>query len=110
MKRGPLIPASLAAAALLIGAGAVQAKPYALPAEKQVTLPAGPGADLTAATCSACHSLDYLVTQPRGKGEQFWKDSVTKMVNVYGAPIAKDDAAAIAAYLGTTYGPPSKGK
>ncbi|KEY97937.1 sulfite:cytochrome C oxidoreductase subunit B, partial [Sphingomonas sp. BHC-A] len=58
----------------------------------------------TAATCSACHSLDYVTTQPRGKGAQFWQDSVGKMIKVYGAPIEPADAERIAAYLAATYG------
>jgi cytochrome c5 len=102
--------APLVGIAMLAPAVMVQAEPYALPPEKPVKLPAGEGAALTAATCAACHSLDYVTTQPRGKGEQFWKDSVTKMVNVYGAPVAKDDAATIAAYLGRTFGPATPAK
>ena len=50
--------------------------------------------------CSACHSLDYITTQPRGKGEQFWRDSVAKMVNVYKAPLSPEDADAVGAALG----------
>lgn len=81
---------------------------YALPEETPVALPPGLGAELTAATCSACHSLDYVTTQPRGKGAQFWKDSVAKMVSVYGAPVGKEDAEVIATYLATTYGGPAR--
>jgi len=99
----------LAAGALLMASN-IQSKPYVLPEEKPVTLPAEPGAELTAATCAACHSLDYLTTQPRGKGAQFWKDSVAKMINVYGAPIEKTDADTIAAYLASTYGGPTQAK
>ncbi len=77
---------------------------YVLPEEKPVVLPPGAGADLTGAFCAACHSLDYLATQPRGKGPQFWRDSVTKMVNVYKAPVPPDAAAAISDYLASTYG------
>lgn len=102
MRRLILI-AALAAAALPAVA-ATKHRPYALPDEKPAALPPGSGAELTAATCAACHSLDYVTTQPRGKGAQFWKDSVAKMVNVYGAPIGKEDAEAISAYLGATYG------
>ncbi len=82
------------------------AKPftYALPQERPVELPPGPGVELVQSQCSACHSLDYLQTQPRGKGAQFWRDSVTKMIGVYGAPISPEDADRIAAYLAQTYG------
>ena len=89
--------------ALLFATGAAAAG-YRLPDERPITLLPGPGVELTAATCSACHSLDYVTSQPRGKGAQFWNDSVTKMVKVYGAPIEPADAARIAAYLAATYG------
>ncbi len=91
----------------VLGPAAVLAasRPYALPPDRApVSFPPGAGADVTAATCGACHSLDYLTNQPRGKGAQFWKDSVAKMINVYGAPIGKEDAEAISAYLGAIYG------
>jgi hypothetical protein len=54
--------------------------------------------------CSACHSLDYITTQPRGKGEQFWRDAVAKMVNVYKAPLSPEDADAVAATLARKFG------
>ncbi|MFY9350231.1 MAG: cytochrome C [Sphingobium sp.] len=95
-------------AALLIAgtacASAATAMTYRLPAERPVALLPGPDRDLAAGICSACHSLDYITTQPRGKGAQYWKDSVAKMVTVYGAPIEPADADRIAAYLGATYG------
>ena len=99
-------PAILLAGAALILVGAAAAKPvtYTLPPEKEIVLPAGDGAELTQAQCSACHSLDYVQTQPRGKGAQFWKDAVGKMVKIYGAPIEPKDADAISAYLAKTYG------
>ncbi len=59
---------------------------------------------VVAANCMACHSLDYITTQPRDKGAQFWRDEVTKMVNVYKAPIAPADADAIATTLGRKFG------
>ncbi|WP_343617079.1 cytochrome C [Novosphingobium sp.] len=59
---------------------------------------------VVAANCSACHSLDYITTQPRGKGIQFWRDEVTKMVSVYKAPIAPADSEAVAATLGRKFG------
>lgn len=54
--------------------------------------------------CSGCHSLDYITTQPRGKGEQFWRDTVTKMVNVYKAPLPPEDAEAVATVLADKFG------
>lgn len=97
---------------LAFGAGLLAAaKPlsYALPQEQPVALPPGPYVELVQSHCSACHSLDYIRTQPRGKGEQFWRDSVTKMTGVYGAPISREDADRIVAYLAQTYGTSSRG-
>ena len=57
----------------------------------------------TEARCATCHSRDYITTQPPHKGKDFWTAEVTKMVNVYGAPIPEEERAAIAEYLATTY-------
>ena len=65
---------------------------------------AGTEAEVVANNCSGCHSLDYITTQPRGKGEKFWRDSVTKMVTVYKAPITPEDAAKVAAVLAGKFG------
>jgi hypothetical protein len=94
------------AAAILLGAmaTALAAQAYTLPEEKPVTLPRGAGVELVEAHCSACHSLDYLTTQPRGKGEAFWAHNVGKMIDTHGAEIPEDDAKVIVAYLGRTFG------
>ena len=65
----------------------------------------GPGSELAQTQCQFCHSTDYVVLQPRGDAKQ-WQGVVTKMVNVFGAPISEADAKAIAEYLTTAYGPP----
>ncbi|MEE7491897.1 sulfite:cytochrome C oxidoreductase subunit B, partial [Methylobacterium oryzae] len=36
-------------------------------------------------------------------GQAFWDAEVAKMIKVYRAPIAEEQARAIAAYLGATY-------
>ena len=92
-----LVPAILAAA----GAFAAQA-PFRLPPET-AQLAAGPGADLVTANCALCHSLDYITTQPPRRGNEFWQASVTKMIRVYGAPVAEADIPAIVAYLAAHY-------
>lgn len=103
MARWPFRPILLAAGALLV-AGASRPARYVSPDEPAIAMPDGPGSQLAGAYCAACHSLDYITTQPRGKPAQFWKDSVTKMVSVYGAPIAPEEASQIADYLAATYG------
>ena len=74
---------------------------YQLPPETAELKP-GPGVE-TAAVCQACHSADYIRTQPSGKGKAFWQAEVQKMIKVYKAPIGEDDAATIANYLAATY-------
>ncbi len=97
------IAASLAALTL---ASLAQAKPltYALPDETAV-LRQGPEPGFEAAknNCMACHSVDYVETQPPKKGAAFWDAEVTKMIKVYKAPIDEKDAKAIADYLAQTY-------
>jgi mono/diheme cytochrome c family protein len=55
------------------------------------------------ANCQTCHSVDYIATQPPGRGKAFWDAEVTKMIKVYHAPIDEADGRAIAAYLADTY-------
>jgi hypothetical protein len=74
---------------------------YQLPPETAELKP-GPGVD-TAAVCQACHSADYIATQPSGEGKAFWQGEVQKMIKAYKAPIGEDDASTIANYLASTY-------
>lgn len=98
--------ASLAAASLLLIAAAGESMVgYALPDEvESFALPDGPGADIVQANCMACHSLDYVTTQPRGLGRDFWQMEVDKMIHRYGAPIAAEDKAPIVDYLSAEFG------
>ena len=77
---------------------------YALPEETAAFKP-GPGVDVVKNNCTACHSADYINTQPRAANDKkgFWQAEVTKMIKVYGAPIAETDVAAIVDYLATAY-------
>lgn len=65
---------------------------------------AGQDNAIVVANCSGCHSLDYITTQPRGKGEQFWRDSVAKMITVYGAPISPETAQQVSEALTAKFG------
>jgi len=98
--------ASFIPLALLLLAGGVSAQSigYQLPTPPTPPELADVGAQVVVANCSACHSLDYIVTQPRGKGEQFWRDSVTKMISVYGAPIAPEQAQEVGTVLAARFG------
>ena len=99
-----LLPALAAIAAL--GAGAATAAPlnYAVPEETAAFKP-GPNLDVVQNNCTACHSADYISTQPRGEKfkRDFWQAEVAKMIKVYGAPIDEADVGKIVDYLASTY-------
>jgi sulfite dehydrogenase (cytochrome) subunit B len=82
------------------------AKPvsYKLPNETATFKP-GPNLEVVQSNCTACHSADYVQTQPRGAKfkEDFWRAEVTKMIKVYGAPIDEADVGKIVDYLAQTY-------
>ena len=66
-----------------------------------------PGANLEVVqnNCTACHSADYIQTQPHGEKfkKDFWTAEVTKMIKVYGAPIEEADVGKIVDYLTANY-------
>lgn len=72
--------------------------------EETAELKPGPGLQTAAGACLACHSADYIATQPPSFSRDFWKAEVLKMKNVYGAPIAEGDVSALAEYLVKNYG------
>ncbi len=74
---------------------------YSLPDETAELKP-GPGVE-TSVLCRACHSADYISTQPPGKGRAFWEAEVQKMIKVFHAPIDSADASVIVNYLAATY-------
>ena len=88
------------------GPSEAHAKPvsYKLPNETAAFKP-GPNLDVVQSNCTACHSADYVQTQPRGPKfkEDFWRAEVTKMIKVYGAPIDDADVGKIVDYLAQTY-------
>jgi hypothetical protein len=81
---------------------AVLAKPvgYQIPDETAEFSP-GQNVDIVRNNCTACHSSDYISTQPRGTdfGKVFWRGEVLKMINSYGAPIDGTDVDTIVNYL-----------
>ena len=93
-----------AGAALLAGAALARPVRIELPIGDTPRELADPASEVVVNNCSACHSLDYITTQPRGKGEQFWRDAVAKMVNVYKAPLSPEDADTVAATLARKFG------
>ena len=77
---------------------------YKLPDETAAFKP-GPNLEVVQNNCTACHSADYVNTQPRGPKfkKDFWQAEVTKMIKVYGAPIDDADVGKIVEYLAATY-------
>jgi len=68
----------------------------------QVTLPGGgPGKDLVAARCTACHDLERVAAVKRQKAD--WPALVANMVG-RGAVATPDEAQAIASYLAANFG------
>ena len=92
--------------AFLLGTAPVESAPpaYKAPEETSALTP-GPNAKVAEEYCGACHSYEYILTQPRGSGfgRDFWQAEVTKMIKVFGAPIKEADANAIVDYLANTY-------
>ena len=103
MKRYTLL---LAAMLCSISLASVNAKPvtYTLP-DETATFKPGPDLDAVQGNCGACHSADYINTQPTGPKfkKDFWEAEVTKMINVYGAPIDPADVPKIVDYLAATH-------
>jgi hypothetical protein len=96
--------ASASPAALALVAALASPISYTLP-EESAAFKGGPGVDVVKNNCTACHSADYINTQPRAAKDKkgFWQAEVTKMIKVYGAPIEDADVARIVDYLATTY-------
>jgi hypothetical protein len=84
--------------ALLLGAAAPVS--IELPGEfvPFVDIRGGPSAEAINANCLSCHSAEMVLHQPRLTPIE-WQGEVTKMRNVYKAPVAPSDDAAIIAWL-----------
>jgi mono/diheme cytochrome c family protein len=92
-------------AALCASAALAAPVAYTPPAETARFAP-GPGVEVAQANCMICHSVDYVITQPRTfpDPKAFWSGEVAKMKKVYGAPFRDADAQAIVDYLAAAYG------
>jgi mono/diheme cytochrome c family protein len=63
----------------------------------------GQGADVVNNNCLACHSADMVLNQP-ALAKATWQAEVNKMIQIYKAPVADADAAAVVEYLARTKG------
>jgi cytochrome c5 len=67
-------------------------------------LPDGPGLATVQNNCLSCHSAGMILAQPR-MAKAAWQAEVTKMRNVYKAPVDEKDVPAIVDYLAAVKGP-----
>lgn len=94
---------------LLLGALRMRGEDeWKLPPEKTV-LKAGAGRELILGQCLACHSAEYITTQPP-LNRAAWLASVDKMRGKYGAPVPTNAIPAIADYLVAQYGKKEEGR
>lgn len=97
---------------LLLCAAALSASAFSkplkieLPPETAVFKP-GPGAELATGQCLACHSAEYITTQPPLPAS-FWKASIEKMQKKYGAQLSPGQAQALVDYLAQPSAAPEK--
>lgn len=79
----------------------------------EITLPAEtaayrqsalPGYNLVQQHCLACHSADYVSSQPLDSTREYWEHTVTKMQQAFGGPIPNVDIPPMVDYLAKTYG------
>ncbi len=62
-----------------------------------------PAAEIANAQCLICHSVEYVTMQPP-MPRPFWKSSIQKMQQKYGAPIPDGQVEQLADYLARNYG------
>jgi cytochrome c6 len=106
MKKIAVIAILLAVAATAGAKEGATVRSIALPVV-ETPLADGEGKLTVMSNCGSCHSLDYLVTQPR-LSPAAWTAVVEKMRKVYGAEISDADAVAVASYLASGYGTEKK--
>ncbi len=63
----------------------------------------GDGQDAVTSSCATCHTLNYIQMNSVFLTPDQWKGEVTKMRQVFGAPIDDDTTGAILKYLNANY-------
>lgn len=102
LRTGITVAVALFGLACIPTAGALE---ITLPQETATFEPSTlPGYQKVLQNCTACHSAQYMQTQP-ASSEPWWQAEVRKMKHTYGAPIPDADMDAMAAYLFSVYGP-----
>ncbi len=101
-----LRPVATAAALAVAGACAVAApKTIDLPPDgAQLRASPLPGYAKAQASCTACHSAEYMLYQPPNAARPYWEAMAKRMKAVFKAPISDADIPDIVDYLAATYG------
>ncbi len=63
-----------------------------------------PGYAKAQASCTACHSAEYMLYQPPTASRAYWDAMVKRMKTVFKAPVDDADMPVIVDYLVKTYG------
>jgi hypothetical protein len=110
MRRALVVLACVAALGATAAAASKPAPPkgtasISLPGDAGMAFKPGPGVAAAQANCLSCHSSAYVSTQPALTRTQ-WTAEVTKMKNVYAAPISDDAVPVLVDYLTAQYGKP----
>ncbi|SDN26489.1 Quinohemoprotein amine dehydrogenase A, alpha subunit, haem binding [Methylobacterium phyllostachyos] len=106
--RTALLASFLAGSVPALAAAPLELRPTPeidLPFGDDIGFPAGPGSDVIASNCTACHSADHTLNQPALSREE-WHAVVDKMITAYKAPITPEDARVIVDYLARVKGEP----
>lgn len=74
----------------------------------QISFPPGNGSVIANAYCLICHSAGMVLRQPPLTQDE-WTVEINKMRNAFGAPLPADQVEALAKYLRSINGQPSKG-
>lgn len=98
------IAALCAAAAALCAAQAATKSAEPPPPRVQWEASALGGYQKVQASCTACHSAEYIEYLPPGSNRAFWTAMVKRMKVEFKAPIADADLPDIVDYLVRTYG------
>jgi mono/diheme cytochrome c family protein len=72
--------------------------------EQPIDLKNASGKDVVEGNCGSCHSLDYIQMNSPFLDSMKWEIIVSKMIKIFKAPIAEDDAKKIVDYLSKNYG------
>jgi len=69
----------------------------------RIELKEGEGRVKTETYCNICHSVDYIIMQPKANRAQ-WTASVNKMIKTFGAPVPPEDTETVVTYITVNYG------